>query len=124
MTSKEALEVLFASYHYDGNYQEVIEAREKLEKDLAQLEKLEKKNKELLVNKNVAQGIAIKLKEENEKYKNAIEILKDYRLKIRYIESIDKAPQIIFNPQDDGVVSINQEEYELLKEVLNNENRK
>lgn len=42
MTSKEALEILFASYYYDGNYQQVIEAREKLEQELERLEKLEK----------------------------------------------------------------------------------
>lgn len=38
MTSKEALQILFASYNYYGNYHEVIEAREKLEQDLDQLE--------------------------------------------------------------------------------------
>ena len=38
MTSKEALIILFASYNYNGNYQELIEAREKLEKDLEVLE--------------------------------------------------------------------------------------
>lgn len=31
MNSKEALNKLFASYNYDENYQQVIEAREKLE---------------------------------------------------------------------------------------------
>ena len=40
MTSKESLKILFASYHYDGNYQDVIEAREKLEQDLEDLEVL------------------------------------------------------------------------------------
>ena len=38
MTSEEALMILFASYNYNGNYQELIEAREKLEKDLEILE--------------------------------------------------------------------------------------
>ncbi len=47
MTSKEALEILFASYYYDGNYQQVIEAREKLEQELERLEKLESIEKEL-----------------------------------------------------------------------------
>ena len=42
MTSKEALIILFASYNYNGNYQEVIEAREKIEKDLEVLEILKK----------------------------------------------------------------------------------
>lgn len=47
MTSKEALEILFASYYYDGNYQQVIEAREKLEQELERLDTLEKENEEL-----------------------------------------------------------------------------
>ena len=47
-----------------------------------QRECLEKENVELLVNKNVAQGIAIKLKEENDRLKKAFdkacELLEDY----------------------------------------------
>ena len=42
MTSKEALIILFASYNYNGNYQEVIEAREKIEKALYILEVIKK----------------------------------------------------------------------------------
>ena len=42
MTSKEALEILFACYCYNGNYQEVIDAREKLEKDLEVLDILKR----------------------------------------------------------------------------------
>lgn len=42
MTSDEALMILFASYNYNGNYQELIEAREKLEKDLEVLEIIKK----------------------------------------------------------------------------------
>ena len=42
MTSKEALEILLAGYYNNANYQELIEAREKLEKDLERLEKLER----------------------------------------------------------------------------------
>ena len=38
MISKEALEILLAGYYNNANYQEVIEAREKLEKDLDKLE--------------------------------------------------------------------------------------
>lgn len=34
MTSKEALEILLVGYYNNANYQDVIEAREKLEKDL------------------------------------------------------------------------------------------
>ena len=42
MTSEEALEILLAGYYNNANYQEVIEAREKLEKDLEALEILKK----------------------------------------------------------------------------------
>ena len=42
MTSEEALEILLAGYYNNANYQEVIEAREKLEKDLEVLEILKK----------------------------------------------------------------------------------
>lgn len=38
MTSKEALEILLAGYYNNANYQDVIEAREKLEQDLDRLE--------------------------------------------------------------------------------------
>ena len=40
MTSKEALEILLAGYYNNANYQELIEAREKLEKDLERLSRL------------------------------------------------------------------------------------
>ena len=42
MTDLEALIILFASYNYNGNYQEVIEAREKIEKALYILEVIKK----------------------------------------------------------------------------------
>lgn len=42
MTSDEALMILFTSDNYNGNYQELIEAREKLEKDLEVLKILKK----------------------------------------------------------------------------------
>lgn len=43
-----------------------------IQKDLEKLKKLEKENQELLINKNVAQKIAIKLKNENTKLKKAV----------------------------------------------------
>lgn len=42
MTSKEALEILLVGYYNNANYQDVIEAREKLEKDLEVLDILKK----------------------------------------------------------------------------------
>lgn len=43
------------------------------ERETRKIEELEKKNQELLVNKNVAQGIVTKLKEENDKLKKALD---------------------------------------------------
>ena len=48
MTSKEALEILLAGYYNNANYQELIEAREKLEKDLEILECFQKIDKKEL----------------------------------------------------------------------------
>ena len=56
MTSKEALMILFASYNYNGNYQELIEAREKLEKDL--------QNQEPSIEVNVTDDVAEEEKKE------------------------------------------------------------
>ena len=42
MTNREALEILLAGYYNNANYQELIEAREKLEKDWKVLEILKK----------------------------------------------------------------------------------
>ena len=47
MNSKEALEILFSSYNFDGNYHDLIIAREKLEQSLDRLEQLEKENQVL-----------------------------------------------------------------------------
>lgn len=99
MNSKECLEKLFASYYYDGNYQEVIEAREKLEKDLDRLEKLEK----------------------------VIEILKDkldIKLEFWYYGGCILNHKIIPNcivSQERCLRHLEVEEYYLLKEVLGNE---
>lgn len=48
MNSKEALEILLVGYYNNANYQEVIEAREKLEKDLDIFECFQKIDKKEL----------------------------------------------------------------------------
>lgn len=45
--NKEALRTLFTSYNYNGNYQELIEARETLEKELDRLEEYRKIEEEI-----------------------------------------------------------------------------
>lgn len=124
MTSKEALEKLCkvkiyqkeaSAYDYLGKeiYKEEIDT---IKQDLERLEVLETsvleyKDQEKLywqTNEN-----NVKLRQENEKLKKAIEILKDYT----FIE---------FDDVDIYLKSSNcplsYQEYELLKEVMNNEN--
>ena len=121
MNSKEALEILFSSYNFDGNYHDLIIARKKLEQSLYRLEQFEKENKGLeeLVWKKVKELVNeeyrskelydknIELKQENTKLKKALDILK----RLVGVNSI-----VIF-PKE-RVVDITQEEYELLKSVL------
>lgn len=89
-------------------------------------ERLEKENQELLVNKNVAQGIATKLKQENNKLKNVIEILVDV-LDIKLATSIfaDELGDYYLEFKTDTnkrtLRKITKEKYELLKEILSNE---
>lgn len=90
-----------------------------IQQDLDKLENLEEENKVLLVNKNVAQGIAKKLKKENDKLKKAIEILKEHNLQVNHIPDFT-TPYISLNDYGDGS-SISIKEYKLLKEVLGND---
>ena len=72
MTSKEALEILLAGYYNNANYQELIEAREKLEKDLDLLAKLEKVIQDYCYIDDFPQGKVIRMfVEENEESNEA-----------------------------------------------------
>lgn len=83
---------------------------------------LRKENKELLVNKNVAQGIATKLKEENEKLKKVINYLElIFNLEVKEYHNLDKTNSyaLIYRiGLEKYAISIDKEQYELLKEVL------
>ena len=122
MTSKEALEVLFTSYYYDGNYEDVIKARQKLEQDLDRLEKLEiaNKNNEGLVRENVDLiNRNLKLQDENANVKQAIKILKEKNhIQLLYDNEHFTIPIINIGENYDYLT---QEEYKLLKEVLEEE---
>lgn len=90
-----------------------------IEQDLDRLEKLEKENQELLVNKNVAQGIATKFKEENDRLKKAFDKAIEKCMKF------DKCPPItcieitkVIN--DDNVCKECWKNY-FMKEVLSND---
>ena len=88
---------------------------------------LEKENEVLLINKNVAQGIAIKLKEENDKFKQALEILKDkldIKLEVYRNGGCTLNHKIIYNcivGFERCLRYLEVEEYKLLKEVLDND---
>ena len=135
MTSKEALTTLFASYYYDGNYQQVIEAREKIEQDLERLEQVENENKKL---KNQILSLELdtcipELRKENIKLKTTIDILKEkpeilmIRLASFYQCDYDEnyfAEYFVYDSEGDDIrtlIYITKEQYELLKEVLGNE---
>jgi hypothetical protein len=88
---------------------------------------IEKENQELIVNKNVAQGIAKKFKEENLKLKKAIEILNDkldIKLEVYHNGGCILNHKVIRNciiPNERCLRYLEVEEYELLKEVLEND---
>ena len=76
--------------------------------------KLKQENKELLVNKNVAQGIAIKYKKALDIFKSKIELpLEDD------FDVINKDNVHLYHLRVKALV--NEEEYNLLKEVLEND---
>ena len=132
MKSKEALENVKTAPSFMGGNPKYwtylnsqfpfLEDIETIKQDLDRLEQLEKENQELVVNKNVAQGIAIKLKEENDRLKKALEILKDkfkFELGVSVVkEKYYYSLEFLYNNQ---YFTISQEEYKLLKEVLDND---
>lgn len=88
---------------------------------LKSLNRLEKENKKLLINKNIAQGIATNLKQENDKLKKGIKILVEtLGIKLRYCVYDGKIDDWFLetNLQEE---SLTKEQYEVLKEVLENE---
>lgn len=146
MNSKEALEILFSSYNFDGNYHDLIIARKKLEQSLDRLEKLEKENKGLeeLVWKKVKELVNeeyrskelydknIELKQEIAKLKKALNILKSaFIIEFKgsqsdYFEKFYTIKLIEYNTiKCESVIGIfeecEKEDYELLKEVLCND---
>lgn len=90
MTIKEALEILLASYYNNANYQEVIEAREKLEKDLERLESLEKQNE--LLKKDLKEYQAYIKKGVEEHYKD---FMSNYDLLLQEYKELYKRLEIL-----------------------------
>lgn len=94
-----------------------------IKQDLDRLEKLKEKNKVLLVNKNVAQGIAKKFKEENDKLKKVIEILKSILIVEDFTRENGSHEYYMCRRNVFPVFTMNltKEQYEQLKEVLGND---
>ena len=138
MTSKEALDKLYTARDENLLYDQCgiifsIDLFNIVKKDLERLEALEKENEKLsieiddllddkieLVVKNKQQDMLIgKLIQENEKLKQAIDIIKDkfkFELGVSVVkEKYCYSLEFLFNNQ---YFSITKEEYELLKEVI------
>ena len=124
MNSKEALERLIRKLYNSNDICVSLSAEDYMlvEAIMQDLDRLEKENQELVVNKNVAQGIAIRLKEENDKLKQALEILKD---KFKFELGVSVVKEKYYYSLEflyvNEYLTITQEQYELLKEVLGND---
>ena len=103
MTSKEALEILLAGYYNNANYQELIEAREKLEKDLERLESLEKQNE--LLKKDLKEYQAYIKKGVEDHYKN---FMSDYDLLLQECHELNKKLKILERIKKEAII---QEHY-------------
>ena len=138
MTSKEALRNLKNFIGYNSPYNKDLDI---IKQDLERLEVLEKENQELnenavsLAYENAGYQITIEdyeienvdLREENEKLKKAIEIIKTKRVdidKLLYINNFREYNKYLTFKLD-GITylkgvscKLTQQEYELLKEVL------
>ena len=122
MTSREALEKVIEDISLEWGYEGIEdELREKLKplyEDLDRLEKLEKENQELK-NKNSALELWDKCyTKENSKLKKAIEIIRDKNVNIVYIKIFKdyKLYSQYYTGSSKDILT--NEEYELLKEVL------
>ena len=91
-----------------ANYKHALEEKNEI------IMVLKEENKELLVNKNLAQAIALK-------YKKTIEILKDKRVNIDLLLNSSECPTYNFYAKKQDLEDLNQQEYDFLKEVLGDE---
>lgn len=132
MNSKEALEILFSSYNFDGNYHDLIIAREKLEQSLDRLEQLEKERQEVeawLSSKetNTFDEIATMIKKANDydvlivkynKLEKALDILISKKVDVNHLKRTKDFNGYNRIRQFYNADYLTEEEYELLKEVL------
>lgn len=89
-----------------------LEELKEIQRLVNELNEVKKENQVLLVNKNVAQGVATKFKLENDKYKKVIEILKSNYFIVT--SNANSETGYIMCVESD----ITQQEYETLLEVL------
>ena len=124
MTSKEALEIIELALNNHSIMLEVNDKRNEylnaIKQDLERLEVLEIENEQLKGNEDIVSNYAYSLKEENEKLKKALEILKnsliiEFNDDLQYIH----LKEDILQSCDYTIADIeDKQEYELLKEVL------
>lgn len=122
MTSKEVLERYFSNLLYgNGGFQtdeEELEGLNAIKQDLERLEVLEKEKIALLITTTAKNEIINLCKKENEKLKKAIALLN-----LLFNFEVDVETETIYCCLGD--VSVNGanliEDFELLKEVINNE---
>ena len=135
MNSKECLERLFGSYVnskcYGINYKKDDEDFESIKQDLDKLEKMEKAIKTLKEELEIANDIiksqkflrnSQKLEQENAKLKKTIEILKvRLELTLYHNKPLNTYSVELMCFEEHLAKHITQEEYKLLKEVVENE---
>lgn len=117
MTSKEYIKSkLEYLTRYEPSLSFDIDMYELILKALERLEMLEKENQELKELQELNKQGLWNLKQENEKLKKAIEILKKYYKFKLFPPAMDNIPEISISTDWEHYIS--QQEYELLKEVL------
>lgn len=131
MNSLEALDELSLMINREKHInselnKKINDLKQTIKQDLERLEVLEKENKEyfeiiskqayLLNNKHIDKPIIEKLIQENEKLKNAIEIIKNYYKFKLFPPAMDNIPEISISTDWEHYIS--QQEYDLLEEVL------
>lgn len=130
MNSKEALKLIWnevdlKSYECNGSTIGFLNLLELIEDDIDWLETLEIKNKDLEHELDREEILIGKIIKERDKYEKAIEILERFNFKIFTVKNNNN--ETAFKIYTDSLLDtqeITQQEYELLKEVLDYDREK
>jgi hypothetical protein len=113
MTSKEALEKISWRYVNEPSFQKWCNT---VKQDLDQLEELKIENQDLKDNEKIITDYGYNLVIENEKLKKAIEIMKNKKMSVTFFRACKDIKEV--NSYRNNENQLTKEEYELLKEVL------